>query len=142
MSFQVWLEVGEGLEIFSNWGGAITTSSKTWIKEQLPLLLSQWNNTKIWLMTFYAKNFSECIFIFICIICLVLSLPLSPSLDGTIILFAILTCSRLVLQWFVEISAKELMRAEQVMSLVPNIVLCVKFIYTSKELFVCVVEES
>ena len=88
------------------------------------------------------KIFSECIFIFICIVCLVLSLPLSPSLDGTIILFAILTCSRLVLQWFVEISAKELMRAEQVMSLVPNIVLCVKFIYTSKEPFVYVVKES
>ena len=66
----------------------------------------------------------------------------TPSVDGTIILFAILTCSRLVLQWFVEISAKKLMRAEQVMSLVPNIVLCVKFIYTSKEPFVYVVKES
>ena len=80
-------------------------------------------------------------YLFIYIIYLVLSYH-SPSVDGTIILFAILTCSRLVLQWFVEISAKELMRAEQVMSPVPNIVLCVKFIYTSKELFVCVVEES
>ena len=65
-----------------------------------------------------------------------------PSVDGTIILFAILACSMLVLQWFVEISAKKWMRAEQVMSLVLNIVLCVKFIYTGKEPFVCVVKES
>lgn len=92
-------------------------------------------------MTFYT-NILVNAYLFIYIIYLVLSLPLSPSVDGTIILFAILTCSRLVLQWFVEISAKELMRAEQVISPVPNIVLCVKFIYTSKELFVCVVEES
>jgi len=48
----------------------------------------------------------------------------------------------LVPQWFVEISAKKWMQAEQVMSLVPNIVLCVKFIYTGKEPFVCVVKES
>jgi putative effector of murein hydrolase LrgA (UPF0299 family) len=81
-------------------------------------------------------------YLFIYIIYLVLPLPLSPSVDGTIILFAILTCSMLVLQWFVEISAKKLMRAEQVMYLAPNIVLCVKFIYTNKELFVCVVEEN
>jgi putative effector of murein hydrolase LrgA (UPF0299 family) len=81
-------------------------------------------------------------YLFKYIIYLVLPLPLSPSVDGTIILFAILTCSMLVLQWFVEISAKKLMRAEQVMYLAPNIVLCVKFIYTNKELFVCVVEES
>jgi hypothetical protein len=70
------------------------------------------------------------------------SFPPSPSVDGTIILFAILTCSRLVLQWFVGISAEKWMQAEQVMSLVPNIVLYVKFIYTSKKLFVCVVGES
>jgi hypothetical protein len=48
----------------------------------------------------------------------------------------------LVPQWFVEISAKKWMQAEQVTSLVLNIVLCAKFIYTGKEPFVCVVKES
>jgi hypothetical protein len=48
----------------------------------------------------------------------------------------------LVPQWFVEISAKKWMQAEQVTSLVLNIVLCVKFIYTGKVPFVCVVKES
>jgi hypothetical protein len=67
---------------------------------------------------------------------------LSPSVDGAIIFFVILISSKLVLQWFVEISVKKWMQVEQVTSLVPNIVLCVKFIYISKEFFVSVVEGS
>ena len=68
--------------------------------------------------------------------------PIPPSVNSAISLFVILVCSMLVPQWFVEISAKKWMQAEQVTSLVLNIVLCVKFIYTGKVPFVCVVKES
>jgi len=92
-------------------------------------------------MTDYSLN--ECLFICTSHIFSFLDpLSLPPSVNSAIILYVILVCSTLVPQWLVEISAKKWMQAEQVTSLVPNIVLCVKFIYTSKELFVCVVEES
>lgn len=91
-------------------------------------------------MTGYSLN--ECLFIVHHIYSVLDPLSLPPSVNSAIILYAILVYSTLVPQWFVEISAKKWMQAEQVMSLVPNIVLCVKFIYTSKEPFVYVVKES